>query len=108
MAKEIIIALVAAFVLFEIIEHVVFPLVWSIIQKRKPSICDVSNMVGKVGEVKRWRDLEGKIFINGETWNARSDMPLSSGDNAVIERVDGFVLEVKKKTPIVSHPRERN
>ena len=107
MTKEIIIALVAGFVLFETIEHVVFPLVWSIIQKRKPSICDVSNMVGKVGEVKRWRDLEGKIFINGETWNARSDMPLSPGDNAVIERVEGFVLTVKK-VPTISHSRERN
>lgn len=107
MTREIITTLVAGVLLFEIIEHVVFPLVWSITQKRKPSICDVSNMVGKVGEVKRWRDLEGKIFINGETWNARSDRPLFPGDNAVIERVDGFVLEVKK-TPIVSHSRERN
>jgi membrane-bound serine protease (ClpP class) len=107
MIKEITITVVAGVVLFEIIEHVVFPLVWSITQKRKPSICDVSAMVGKVGEVTRWRDLEGKLFVNGETWNARSDMPLSPGDNAVIERVDGFVLEVKK-TPSVSHSRERN
>jgi len=107
MIKEITITLVAGFVLFEIIEHVVFPLVWSIIQKRKPSICDVSNMVGKVGEVKRWRDLEGKLFVNGESWNARSDMALFPGDNAVIERVEGFVLTVKK-APIVSHSRERN
>jgi membrane protein implicated in regulation of membrane protease activity len=60
-----------------------------------------------VAEVRRWGDLEGKIFINGETWNARSDMPLSPGDNAVIERVEGFVLTVKK-APIVSHSRERN
>ena len=107
MTREIITTLVAGVLLFEIIEHVVFPLVWSITQKRKPSICDVSNMLGKVGEVKRWRDLEGKIFINGETWNARSDMSLFPGDNAVIERVEGFVLTVKK-VPIVSHSRERN
>ena len=107
MIKEIAITLVAGFVLFEIIEHVVFPLAWSIIQKRKPSICDVSAMVGKVGEVTRWRDLEGKFFVNGESWNARSDMSLFPGDNAVIERVEGFVLTVKK-APIVSHSRERN
>ena len=96
MIKEITIALVAGVLLFEIIEHVVFPLVCSITQTRKPSICGVSNMVGRVGKVKRWRDLEGKIFINGETWNARSDMPLFPGDNAVIERVEGLVLTVKK------------
>jgi membrane protein implicated in regulation of membrane protease activity len=106
MVKEIIITLVAGFVIFEIIEHVVFPLVWSFIKRRKGSPCDVSSMVGNVGEVKQWQNLEGKIFINGEIWNARSVIPLLLGDKAVIERVDGFVLEVKKK-PTISHSRRK-
>ena len=106
MVKEIIIALVAGFILFEIIEHVVFPLVWSFIQRRKASICDVSSMIGKVAEVKQWRDLEGKIFINGEIWNAKSDFPLLQGDKAIIERVEGFVLTVKK-VPTVFHSRRK-
>jgi membrane protein implicated in regulation of membrane protease activity len=96
MTTEIIITLAAGFVLFEIIEHIVFPLIWSIIQKRKPSVCDVSSMVGKVGEVKQWQDLEGKIFIDGEIWNARSSIALSIGEEAIIERVEGFVLTVKR------------
>jgi membrane-bound serine protease (ClpP class) len=91
----------------QIIEHVIFPLAWSIIQKRKPSVCDVANMVGKMGEVKQWRNFEGKIFVNGETWNARSNMHLAPGDNAVIEKVEGFVLSVKK-VPIASHSRATN
>lgn len=66
------------------------------------SPCDVSSMIGRIGEVKQWRDLEGKIFVNGETWNSKSDVPLLLGDKAVIERVDGFVLTVKK-VPTVSH-----
>jgi membrane protein implicated in regulation of membrane protease activity len=96
MVKEILIALVAGFIIFEIIEHVVFPLVWSFMQRRKHSICDVSSMVGKIAEVKQWQDLQGKIFINGEIWNAKSDVPLSHGDKAVIERMEGFVVTVKK------------
>jgi membrane-bound serine protease (ClpP class) len=96
MVKEIIITLVAGFVIFEIIEHVVFPLVWSFIQRRRGSPCDVSSMIGKTGEIKQWKDLEGKIFINGEIWNAKSDFPLLHGDKAIIERVEGFVLKVKK------------
>ena len=55
MVKEIIIALVAGFILFEFIEHVVFPLVWSFVQRRKVSPCDVSSMIGKIGEVKQWQ-----------------------------------------------------
>jgi membrane protein implicated in regulation of membrane protease activity len=105
MLKEIIITLVAGFVIFEVLEHVVFPLVWSFVQRRKGSICDVSSMVGKVGEVKQWQDLGGKIFINGEIWNARSDIPLFQGDRAVIERLEGFVLTVKR-VPTISHSRK--
>jgi membrane-bound serine protease (ClpP class) len=101
MVKEIIIALVVGFILFEFIEHVVFPLVWSFVQRRKVSPCDVSSMIGRIGKVKQWQDLKGQIFINGEIWNARCDIPLLQGDKAVIERVEGFVLTVKK-VPTVS------
>jgi len=105
MLKEIIITLVAGFVIFEIIEHVVFPLVWSFVQRRKVSPCDVSSMIGKTGEIKQWKDLEGKIFINGEIWNAKSGSPLLQGDKAIIERVEGLVLTVKK-VPTISRSRK--
>jgi hypothetical protein len=29
-------------------------------------------------------------------WNARSDLPLIKGDKAVIERVGGFILTLKR------------
>ncbi len=103
MVKEIIIALVAGYVVFELLEHVVLPLVWVYLQRRRGSVCDVSGMVGKVGEVKQWHGLGGKIFVNGEIWNAKSDTPLLQGDRAVIERVEGFVLTVKKVASI-GHP----
>ncbi len=107
MLKQIIITLVAGYVIFEVLEHVVFPLVWSYVQRKKGSICDVSSMVGKVGEVKQWQDLGGKIFINGEIWKARSDIPLFQGDKAVIERVEGFVLTVKKAPTIFQSRKNR-
>lgn len=77
----------------------------SFLSIRKGSLCDVSSMIGKVGEVKQWQDLGGKIFINGEIWNARSDIPLFQGEKALIERVEGFVLRVKR-VPTVSRSRE--
>ena len=105
MLKEIIVTLVSGFVIFEVLEHVVFPLVWSSVQRRKGSLCDVSSMIGKVGEVKQWRGLRGKVFINGEIWNARSDIPLFQGDKALIESMEGFVLTVKR-VPTISHSRK--
>jgi len=96
MVKEIIIALFVGIIVFEIIEHIVFPFIWLVLQKRKKSVHDLSSLIGQVGEIKQWKDLEGKIFINGETWNAKSDAPLSHGDKATIEKVEGFVLTVRK------------
>jgi membrane protein implicated in regulation of membrane protease activity len=61
-------------------------------------------MIGRIGEVKLWRDLAGQIFINGELWNGRCDIPLVQGDKAFIERVEGFVLRVRK-VPTVCHSR---
>jgi membrane-bound ClpP family serine protease len=107
MLKEVIITLVAGFVIFEILEHVIFPLVWSFFQRRKGSVCDVSSMIGKVGEVKKWDGLQGKIFIDGEIWNAKSAFSLFQGDKAIIEKVEGFVVTVKK-VPNVSHSGKKS
>jgi hypothetical protein len=51
-------------------------------------------MLGKVGEIKYWDESEGQIFIHGELWRAVSEFPLSMGDRAVIENVDGLTLRV--------------
>lgn len=96
MIEEIIITAVAGFILLEIIEHVVFPLVWSLMQRRKGSICDLSNMVGRTAEVKQWDGLHGKILIDGEIWNAKSVFPMFQVEKVIIEKVEGFVVTVKK------------
>ena len=51
-------------------------------------------MLGKVGEVKQWKKNEGKVFVNGELWQAISDVPLLPGDRVVIQKVEGLTLEV--------------
>lgn len=40
---------------------------------------------------------EGKIFIEGEYWNAVSDEPLKKGDKVVVVEVRGLLLKVAKK-----------
>ena len=94
MIETIILALVMGFLLFELIEHVVFPLFWFIMGRKRRSVCGASGMLGKLGEVKQWKKNEGKVFVNGELWKAVSDVPLSPGDRAVIQKVEGLTLEV--------------
>ena len=95
MAKEVIITLVIGFIVFEFIEHVVFPLFWSVKNRKKRSVCGVTGMLGNVAKVKQWEKTEGQVFINGELWRAVSDVPLSPGDRAVIQHMEGLILKVK-------------
>jgi len=94
MIKTIILTLVIGVVLFELIEHVVFPLFWSIMARKRKSVCGVTGMLGKVGEVKQWEKNEGKVFVNGELWQAVSEVPLVPGDRVVIQKVEGLTLKV--------------
>jgi membrane protein implicated in regulation of membrane protease activity len=52
-------------------------------------------MLGKAVEVKQWQTSEGRVFVNGELWRAVSDVPLSTGDKAIIQNVEGLTLRVK-------------
>ena len=95
MIKNMLIALIVAFVLFEIIEHVVVPLVGFLLVRKRRSISGAEGMVGKVVEVKQWTTNEGQVFVNGELWKAVSDVPLLKGDKAVIHNVEGLTLRVE-------------
>ena len=94
MIKTIILTLVIGFILFELIEHVVFPLFWFIKGRKKKSFCGESGMLGKVGEVKQWQKNEGKVFVNGELWQAVSEVHLLPGDRVIIQNVERLTLEV--------------
>jgi len=57
-------------------------------------------MVGKTAEVLAPIDLTGgKVFVEGEYWNAVSDTPIASGQLAQIIEVTGLTLKVKPKPP---------
>jgi membrane-bound serine protease (ClpP class) len=38
----------------------------------------------------------GKVFVNGEYWNAVSDAPVAKGERVIVVEVKGLVLLVKK------------
>ena len=82
-------------VLFELIEHIIFPLVWFILVRKRKPLSGIESMVGKEIEVKKWQDTNGMVFINGELWKATSDHQLLPGDKAIIEKVEGLMLRVR-------------
>lgn len=92
---KILIILAIAYISFEIIEHVIIPLFWKILKKRRKSVSGTAGMIGEIGEVKEWNKEEGKVFVHGELWNATSEVPLSPGDKVIVLEVEGLALKVK-------------
>lgn len=94
MAMKIIVAIIIAIVVFEVIEHVVMPLIWLIVTRKRRSVSGATGLLGKVVEVKRWKETEGYVFVRGELWKAVSNDSLSVGDKAVVQSVEGLTLKV--------------
>ena len=92
---EIVVVLVIAFVAFEFLEHVVFPLIWVLLQRRKKPVTGPEALEGRIAEVIEWRQREGQVFVNGEHWKAISEKPLARGDRVVIRKVEGLTLTVE-------------
>ncbi|MCG2721311.1 MAG: hypothetical protein L6290_04760 [Thermodesulfovibrionales bacterium] len=99
---HIVIVLIAAFLLFEVIEHVVVPLVFYLLKRRKLSATDVESLQGEVVRIRQWKGKEGQVFMKGELWRAESEVPFKQGDKAVVDNVKGLTLTVK---PIVNRDK---
>lgn len=53
-----------------------------------------SGLVGEIGIVKRKIAPEGKVFVHGELWQARSSQPIQEGARVRVVKVQGLTLEV--------------
>ena len=93
--KNAIIIVVMGFLVFEFIEHVAIPLIWSIKNRKKRSKYGVTGMIGKIVEIKRWDKTEGQVLVNGELWKAFCEVPLPVDGKALIHDVEGLTLKLK-------------
>jgi membrane-bound serine protease (ClpP class) len=64
----------------------------------KPACTGVNAMLGKtVNALSRIDSAGGKVFIEGETWNAVSATPVDAGQTIEITGIEGLTLKVKPK-----------
>jgi membrane-bound serine protease (ClpP class) len=91
---KVIVVIVVAIVAFEVIEHVVAPLIWAFVTRKKRSVSGATGLLGQVAVVRHWKDTEGYVFVKGELWKAVSNEPFSVGDKAVVRSVEGLTLRV--------------
>jgi membrane-bound ClpP family serine protease len=92
---EVLIAVIAVVILFELFEHVIIPLIGARGSRRRRAVTGAEGMVGKVVEVRRWSGREGTVSVDGELWRARSRTPLAAGDQATVVAVSNLTLRVE-------------
>jgi membrane-bound serine protease (ClpP class) len=64
--------------------------------RRNKVVTGQQGMVGSVGEARTDIDPEGKVFVQGELWNAHSPARVKMGEHVVVRKVEGLELEVEK------------
>jgi membrane-bound serine protease (ClpP class) len=52
-------------------------------------------MIGKHAEVMENGSQDGRVRLEGEIWNARSEIPLTRGQTVRVTAVDGLTLAVE-------------
>ena len=62
---------------------------------RNKVITGEQGLVGEIGVARSDLNLQGKVFVHGELWDAHSSSPIASGDSVVVERVNGMLLDVR-------------
>jgi membrane-bound serine protease (ClpP class) len=95
MVTDVLIAVVAVVIVFEVFEHVIIPLVGARVGRRRQPLTGAEGMVGKVVQVRRWSGREGTVSVDGELWQARSRAPLAAGDEARVVAVSNLTLRVE-------------
>lgn len=64
----------------------------------KPPQTGKESMIGQVVPAQSRIDaIGGRVFIEGETWSARSDLPVETGQPVEVTGIDGLTLKVKPK-----------
>lgn len=97
--ENIIIILIIAFLVYEFIEHLAFPVIWSLVHRKNKSFFGPGRILREVGEVKEWQGKEGYVFVGGELWKAVGEIPLKTGDKVVIQKIEGLILTVNLQNP---------
>jgi len=64
--------------------------------RRRQIATGLEGIVSKIGVARTDLDPNGKVFVHGELWNARSAGAVETGDRVRILSVDGMTLEVER------------
>jgi membrane-bound serine protease (ClpP class) len=63
--------------------------------RRNKMVSGAQGLVGETGVAQTALSPRGKIFVHGELWDAVSSSSVDTGEQVVVRRVDGLLLQVE-------------
>lgn len=63
--------------------------------RRRVAVTGAEEMIGITGRALYDFELEGKVRVHSETWNARSGVPVSKGQAVRVVAMDGLMLNIE-------------
>jgi membrane-bound serine protease (ClpP class) len=69
---------------------------YAVLVQRKKPVSGLEGLVGVEGTAVEKIDPEGKVFVEGEYWNAESTEPINKGEKIKVVDVKGLLLKVVK------------
>ncbi len=76
----------------------VFLMTIAIRARRNKVVTGLQGMIGAVGQARTDIDPEGKVFVQGELWNAHAPSRVGIGEQVIVRKVEGLELEVEKSS----------
>lgn len=79
-----------------LVSSVFLAAIWLVVkaQKSRPTT-GREGLLNMLGEARTDIAEQGRVFVHGEYWNARSDSPISKGARVRVVKVDGMLLTVR-------------
>lgn len=62
---------------------------------RRQTTTGEAGMIGEIGRAETPLDPTGRVFVHGEIWNARSEIPIAAGAQIVVSEVKDLLLTVE-------------
>lgn len=57
----------------------------------------MEGLIGEMGIAKTDIVGKGKVAVHGELWDAKSNVPVKTGEEVVVAGIEGLIIEVKRK-----------
>jgi membrane protein implicated in regulation of membrane protease activity len=108
MMKNTIVTLLICLIIYEIFEHLIFPLFWMIRNFRRKPAYGPYGMIGKRCVVKKCDGESGKVCIGSEIWNASSKTQLMPGAKAIIKDIKGLTLQILPLEILINSPNNQS